>query len=146
MALKYTLKRAEVIDGGDVVATVRGLSLNDMTDLMQINAEAMDLLFEQFRGREPDSISEIEVSGIGVSLLKSAPVIVAQIIATATDAYSEYEEAEGRPTPMDVIMAMPTGTQMACLEKIGELTFNAGFDPKKLIALALSVMKGAGQG
>ena len=82
MALKYKIKREPVIDDdGSEIATVRGLSLNDIVGLVLINKDAMEGLFQQFNGRAPDSITDADINGVGISMIENAPTLVAQIIA-----------------------------------------------------------------
>lgn len=141
MGLNYKLKTEKVLDDdGTEIATVRGLSLNDIVGLIMINKDAMDGLFAQFSDRDPESISEDDINGMGLSMIQSAPTLVAQAIAEATDAYKGYVEVEGEDSPMDLIMSMPTGLQIHFLEKIGRLTFERGGSPKKLLAQAMNLV------
>ena len=141
MALKYKLKREQVLDDdGSEIATVRGLSLNDIVGLVMINKDAMEGLFAQFNGRDPDSIGEDDINGIGIAMIESAPTLVAQAIAEATDAYKDHQQVAGEDTPMDTILSMPTGLQIHFLEKIGRLTFEKGGSPKKLLAQVMTLV------
>lgn len=144
--LNYTLKRAKVMDGGEEIATVRGLSLNDIMQLVTLNMSAMQMLFDQFKDRATEEISADEIAATGMELLRSAPGLIAQIIAIGTDAYADYEPSEGTASPLEVIKSMPTGTQIACIEEIGKLTFTADFGPKKVIALVLKAVQGTIRG
>ena len=141
MALKYKVKRERVLDDdGTEIATVRGLSLNDIVGLIMINKDAMEALFAQFNGREPDTIGEEDINGIGIAMIESAPTLVAQAIAEATDAYTDHTQVEGEETPIDLILSMPTGLQIHFLEKIGRLTFEKGGSPKKLFAQVMKLV------
>lgn len=145
MALNYTLKRAAIMDGETEVATVRGLSLNDITDLISINAGAMEQLFAQFNGRDMESIAVDEVAHAGKDMLRSAPALMAQIIAIGSDAYKD-RDPDAEESPLELIQQMPAGLQIACLEKIGEMTFTAFGGPKKVLALVLRAVQGLSQG
>ena len=141
MALNYKLKREQVLDDdGTEIATVRGLSLNDIVGLIMINKDAMEGLFAQFNGRDPESIGEDDINGIGIAMIESAPTLVAQANAEATDAYKDHQQVEGEDTPMDTILSMPTGLQIHFLEKIGRLTFERGGSPKKLLAQVMKLV------
>lgn len=146
MALKYTLKRATIMDGGEEIATVRGLSLNDITELMSVNAGAVEELFNQFNDRDPETVRPDEVTRVGMDMMRNTPMLLAQIIATGSDAYLDYDEKSGEQSPMELIMSMPAGMQIACLEKIGEMTFTAFGGPKKVLALVLRIAQGLIQG
>jgi hypothetical protein len=141
LTLNYTLKKEKVMDGDEEVATVRGLSLNDIIDLCTLNKESVTALFDQFSERDPQSISESEIMQTGLGMLKSAPLLIAHIIATATDAWETYDEAdENAVNPLTIIMGMPTGIQINCLEAVGKMTFTASNPPKKMLALAFKMM------
>lgn len=143
MALKYKTKRETILDDdGSEIATIHGLSLNDIVGLVMINKDAMEKLFDQFNGREPDSISEDDINGMGMSMIESAPVLVAQIIADASDAYKDHEPEEGEETPIDTILSMPAGLQIHLLENIGRLTFDKAGSPKKLLAQVMKMVGG----
>ena len=146
MALKYKMKTKDVMDGDEVVGTVHGLSFNAIVGLVNLNRPAVEALFNQFQGRDPATINEGEINAIGMEMLESAPVLVAQIIAAATDAYEDFDpKEEGATSPLDTIMDMPLGLQLAFLQEIMPLTFNAGGGVKKMLALALKASQGASQ-
>lgn len=146
MALKYTVKTRDVTDGGEVVGTVHGLSFNAIVGLINLNRPTVEALFHKFSGRDAESVTEDEINAIGMEMLESAPVFVAQVIAAASDAYDGYDpKDEGAVSPLEVIMSMPVGLQMAFLQEIMPLTFNAGGGVKKMLALALKANQGASQ-
>lgn len=145
MALKYTQKTTIVMDGETEAGSVHGLSFNAIVGLININREAVEGLFNSFQGREAETVSEDEISSLGMDMIKSAPMLVAQIIAEASDAYVGYDPDSADESPMDVIMSMPVGLQIAFLEKIGPLTFNAGGGAKKMLALAMKAVRGGNQ-
>lgn len=145
MALKYKIKTEKVFDGEDEVGEVHGLSLNALVGLLVNHRAEVEALFAKFQGKDPEAISEDDVSAAGFEMIEKAPVFVAQIIAAASDAYVDHEQAEDEPTPLDIIMSMPAGLQLAFLSKIGPLTFNAGGGVKKMLALALKAVQGGSQ-
>ena len=131
MSFKYTLKSLPVMDGDTEAFTVRGLSLNAIVQLLVINRASIEELFDKFSGREVDTIDETEIVNVGMGMIESAPGLVAHVIALGADATEHYDE----------IVNLPVGLQIAALEKIGELTFAAGGGPKKMLALALKLMR-----
>lgn len=146
MALKYTVKTKDVMDGDEVVGTVHGLSFNAIVGLINLNRPAVEGLFNKFQNRDPDSIDEGEINAVGMEMLESAPLLVAQIIAAASDAYEDHDpRVENAESPLDTIMGMPVGLQLAFLNEIMPLTFNAGGGVKKMLALALKASQGASQ-
>ena len=136
MANKFTAKSAQVVDG-DIDVTVYGLSLNSIVQLLVVNRPAVEGLFEQFNGRDTDSIGDGEIATAAMSMIESAPSMVAHLIGLAARADMERD--------YDDILGLPVGVQIALLEKIGELTFAAGGGPKKMLALALKMLPAKSQ-
>ena len=146
MTLKYTVKTKDVKDGDEVVGTVHGLSFNSIVGLINLNRPTVEALFNKFSAREAESITDDEISTVGMEVLETAPVFVAQVIAAATDAYDGYDpDDENAESPLDTIMSMPVGLQLAFLQEIMPLTFNAGGGVKKMLALAIKASQGASQ-
>lgn len=145
MALKYTVKTRKIMDGDDEVGTVHGLSLNHIVGLINNNRPAVEALFNKFQDKTESAMTDDEVASIGVDMIEQAPLMVAQIIAFATDAYDGYVAVDGEPTPLDTILSMPVGLQLAFLQEIGDMTFSAGGGAKKMLALALKAARGGSQ-
>lgn len=145
MALKYTVKTRKIMDGDDEVGTVHGLSLNHIVGLINNNRPAVEALFSKFQDKTESAMTDDEVASIGVDMIEQAPLMVAQIIAFATDAYEGHVAVEGEPTPLETILSMPVGLQLAFLQEIGDLTFSAGGGAKKMLALALKAARGGNQ-
>lgn len=146
MALKrHTPKMVKIMDGDEEVGTVHGLSFSAIVGLININRPAVEALFDRFAGRDPSTIAESEVSAAGMSMLENAPILVAQIISEAADAYEDWDEKSSEPSPVEQIMAMELGLQWAFLEQIAALTFNAGGGAKKMLTLALKAARNQGQ-
>lgn len=146
MALnRFYKKTVEVKDGDEVVGTVRGLSFNEIVQLIDMNRPIVEALFEKFNGVDPTAIAEDAILESGMDLIKETPVFAAQVIAAATDAYEGFEQTEGEVAPLDAVMAMPAGLQLAFLQEIGPLTFNAGGGAKKMLALAMKTVQGGSQ-
>ena len=146
MALKYTVKTRKIMDGDDEVGTVHGLSLNHIVGLINNNRAAVEALFNKFQDKTESAMTDDEVASIGVDMIEQAPVFVAQIIAFATDAYDDYVEVDGEPSPLDTILSMPVGLQLSFLQEIGDLTFSAGGGAKKVLALALKAARSQSAG
>lgn len=132
MPVKFTLK-TETIKDGDNEVVVRGLSLNDIVQLMVVNRDAVEAMFGEFAGRDPEQIKDTEITEVAMNLIETAPAMVAHIIALAADATDEF----------DNIMKLPVGMQMDALEKVGGLTFTSGGGAKKMLALAWKMLPNA---
>lgn len=130
MALKFALKTAKIeISGPENYVEVRGLSLNDVVQLVMLHREVIEELFNRFSGRDPDDITEADAAQTIMEMVEKAPGMVAHIIALAADALDQY----------DTVVQLPVGVQVTCLEKIGEFTFATGGGPKKLLGMALKM-------
>lgn len=130
MALKFALKTAKIeIDGPDNYVEVRGLSLKDIVQLVELHRPVIEDLFNRFSGKTPEAITEADAAETIMEMLDKAPSLVAHIIALGADAAEQFDE----------IVNLPVGAQVTCLEKIGEFTFATGGGPKKLLGLALKM-------
>lgn len=142
---RFYKKTVEVKDGDEVVGTVHGLSFNTIVQLIDMNRGIVEALFDKFNGVDPASIKEEDILVSGMELIKETPVFVAQIIAAATDAYDDYDPESGEESPLEFILGMSTGVQMAFLNEIFPLTFSAGGGAKKMLALAMKAAQGGSQ-
>lgn len=112
---------------------VRGLSLSDISSLAVRNRETLKALFE--KATQSDGAVELDnMEAIAVSLAQTAPGIVAEVIALATDEFDDeaIEAAKGLPFP----------AQVEALEAIGKLTFTTEGGLKKVVATIINVTKG----
>ncbi|MDR3474323.1 MAG: hypothetical protein P4M09_21950 [Devosia sp.] len=130
---KFTLKTYRIPTSDQEFFEVRGLSFNDVTQLVMLHRETIERIFATFSGRDPNSISEADASDVILSMIDSAPALVAHIVALGADDLANFDE----------YVKLPMGAQVEAIEKIGELTFATGGGPKKLFGLA---MKLVGQG
>lgn len=115
--------------GGDFA--VRGLSLNDISWLVQRHGQKLNNLFTQFQ-QSADELDTATVAAFALPLLQSAPEIAAELIACATGDAEDAEMAAQLPFPV----------QLDALEKLVELTFSAGGGPKKLVEIVVRLAQG----
>ena len=113
MALKFTLKKERVEFADDDFVEVRGLALPDISALVDAHADSAVEIFNKFTGRDPNSFTEGDAAAVGRELLLKFPAISTHAIALAADAVDQFDE----------IKLLPPDVQIACLEKIGKLTF-----------------------
>ena len=113
MALKFTLKteRVEFADGDYV--EVRGLALPDISALVDAHTATAVEIFDRFTGRAADPFTNDDAGTLAKELLLKFPAISTHVIALAADAVDKFDE----------IKLLPPDVQVACLEKIGNLTF-----------------------
>lgn len=132
MPINYKLKTAKVVDG-DSEIELYGLSLNDITQLVMLNRDAIEAMFQQMSGRNTLNVADAEVRALVMDVIGEAPALVSHAIGLSARALEQFDE----------IVQWPVGIQIECLMKIGELTFTTEFSPKKALALALK--KAGGQ-
>lgn len=128
MALKdYVLPTMEVTlpDGGSFA--VRGLSLDDVAQLLVKHGPVMETFFTRYSGGVESNAMEV-----GMGLIAQAPALVAQIIALAADA----------PEMEHVVRKMPMGIQQDALEKLSQMTFDASGGPGKFVAAVVRLIQG----
>lgn len=132
MALKYTPKteRIEFADGDFI--EVRGLSVPDIQQLVEVNMETARDLFDQFSGRAENSFTLDDATSLARHLVTTAPAIMAHVIALGADSTDQF----------DVIKTLPLDVQMAALEKIAKLTFAMQGGAKNFVETVLRISEG----
>lgn len=112
MGLKnYKPVRHEIPLQGNDPLSIRGLSLEDISALVQHHLPDIEALFELFEragSMEDDAFRQIVVAAVN-----EAPGFVANVIAMASDEPDAAENAQELPGPV----------QVQALLKIGDLTF-----------------------
>jgi len=126
-SLRLPEAKVELPDGGFVV---RGLSLNDVSILVQRHGKRLNELYQQFT--EQGDLTTETVAAFALPLLKSAPEIAAELIACAA----------GDPDDAEIAGRLPFPVQIDALEKIAILTFEAGGGPKKLLETVVRLAQG----
>ena len=130
MGLKHIkLPEAQVkFPGGDIA--VRGLSLDDLSFIVQRHGAKLNVLFKSFT--EGGELTVEGVANFALPLLNAAPEIAAELIACAS----------GDPEDAHIAADLPFPVQLEALEKLAELTFNVSGGPKKLVETVLRMAKG----
>ena len=126
-SLRLPEAKVELPDGDFVV---RGLSLNDVSILVQRHGKRLNELYQQFT--EQGDLTTETVAAFALPLLKSAPEIAAELIACAA----------GDPDDAEIAGRLPFPVQIDALEKIAILTFEAGGGPKKLLETVVRLAQG----
>lgn len=122
-------KKIDLTDG--VYFTVRGLSLPDISKIVEAHEPIVTELFSKYAGSVNDESLE-NISMLGNTLMESAPILVSHIIAIAAD----------EPGEADKIAQLPFPTQMEALEAIGSLTFIGSGGVKKTVAMVAKIVRG----
>lgn len=133
MGLKHIKLPEAVIEfpGGDFA--VRGLSLDDISYLVQRHGEKLNSLFTEFTSGSGEMTVKA-VAQFALPMLKSAPDIAAEMIACASGEHDAETVAIARSLPFPV--------QLETLQKLAELTFNVAGGPKKLLETVVSMAQG----
>lgn len=121
--IKLPEARIQVLDGE---FAVRGLSLDDITFLVQRHGAGLQAAFAQMMASDGE-LSTDTVAAFALPFLQSAPEIAAEVIACAS----------GDKDAADVAAALPFPVQIEALEQIARLTFEASGGPKKLVELVI---------
>lgn len=138
MGLRDIVIPVSLVAVGDSSFTVRGLSPRDALGLYHRHAGELSALFDQFTGRANagENVISADVLQAASSLVDGGPLIIAEIIALASDAnpatadwYTDVAIAERLPFPV----------QFDALQKIGQLTFSSDMPPGKFIGLVLQM-------
>lgn len=116
------LPTAEVeVPGAGVSLTLRGLSLNDASILMRRHGESLGAVYaDSFsEGGEAPSMQEM-----AKTLLQTAPLAVAEIIALANDA-DDLVSGVGSTKARETAARLPGPVQLEALVQIAALTFHS---------------------
>ncbi len=114
--MKYTLKTETIEFGEDSKITVRGLTVPDITQLVQVHQDSAVAIYEKFSGKNAAALSEQTVESVALELLGKFPSAIAHLLYLC-DAEREPE------TLVEVYATLPIDVQVAALEHIATLTF-----------------------
>lgn len=113
MGLKnYKPVRHEIVLQGNDPLSIRGLSLEDISALVQHHLPDIEALFELFE-RSGSMSDDESFRKIVIAAVNEAPGFVANVIAMAADEPDAAQEAQQLPGPV----------QVQALLQIGDLTF-----------------------
>lgn len=131
MSLKHIKLPVEEIEfpGGNFA--VRGLSLDDISYLVQHHGQRMESLFSDF-AQTSGEITVEAIASFALPLLQAAPEIAADMIACAS----------GDPEDSAIARTLPFPTQLDALQKLAGLTFSVSGGPKKLLETVVSMAQG----
>lgn len=129
---KFTLKKALIKvteDEGNAFA-VRGLSPNDIAQLLSLHKPVMEEVFNQYAVKANlENMTEDGVATLAaeaaMSMVEQVPALVAHLICLAADDIDELEE----------YARLPIGVQLEAVTEIGRLTFEMAGGAKKLLDL-----------
>lgn len=113
--------------------TVRGVSFEDITRLVQKHGPVCVLVYTKFaeakgkHGLRPETLGQLLTS-----VLHSFPEAVAEMIAIAADERDQVEK----------VIKLPVGVQFDAIEKIIRLTFAGESDLKKLVEIVTRMAEG----
>lgn len=130
MGLKnYKPRRHEFDIGGGESHSVRGLTFDDISLLVQHHLPDLEELFDLFA--ELDGQTDQQFETVVVNLLQRAPGLAANIIAVAGDEPDAPQQAAMLPAPL----------QMEMLLKIGTFTFEEVGGVKKGMGSIAALLK-----
>jgi hypothetical protein len=138
MGLKDLVFERHVVKTSGGEFSVRGLSLVDFTSLFHSHRGELTALFERFQkpgGKK--AISLDSASDIGASLIRSSPLIAAEVIAVAATEPGEFDASA-----LAAATSLPLPYQLEALEAVAKLTFTAENPPKKVIAAIVRISGG----
>jgi hypothetical protein len=128
MALKGYVAPTITLKIQDTDFTVRGLNLADLTVILQAHEPMMTKLFNDYTTNEN---ADSDLAAVGLSLVNSAPELIAHIVCIAADEPDSGKE----------FMSLPIATQLEAIEAVGKLTFEASGGVKKLIEIVARLMR-----
>lgn len=126
----YQPKRVVVEIRKGLDFNVRGLSFEDISTLMGNFAVDLDKLIDIY-AKVGDTEDMSEMAQYTVALVREAPLLVAQMIALASDEPDSVEQAR----------TLTMVTQINAIRAIGKLTFEEAGGPKKFFESLTELVK-----
>lgn len=114
--------------------TVRGVALADVTALVSHHGPALAGLFKDVIKGKDITLSVEGVTALGMDALKTAPELVAELIALAAD--------EGDLESIRIAAKLPIPVQVEAVEKIARLTFAMEGGLGKLVETVIRIAQG----
>ena len=121
----YVVEKATISLKGKPLMEVRGLSLEDVTMLINLHLDDLTRLADMVDTQKENLISRITADGFATKLLLDCPKVAARIIATAAD----------QEDMVDRIRLLPFATSVLALKEISRLTLEDMGGPKELAGL-----------
>ncbi len=139
MALNYTLNTDTVLWPGPNGVTnsmeVRGLTVPDITQLVDVHQGAALSVYNRFTGKDPSiGLTEQTVETIALDLLGKFPSVVAHVLALSGD----------EPERIEDYARLPIDVQVAALEKVAILTFAMQGGLKNFVETVARIAASAG--
>lgn len=134
--MKYTLKTETInFEGGEII--VRGLTVPDITQLVQVHQDSTVAIYEKFTGKNANQLTEQTVESVALELLGKFPSAIAHLLYLC-DADREPEST------VDVYAGLPVDVQVAALEAIATLTFAMQGGLKNFVETVARIAANAG--
>ena len=132
---KLKVAQAEIVktSGGDL--PVRGLSLSDITLLVERHRPVVEDLFDKYKSGSV-KVEDIDEQSFAVVLLREAPRLVAEVICVASD--SELDEES-----IDIANKLALPEQIDAIHKIGNATFKSEQDLGNVVSVVIQMFNGA---
>lgn len=131
-------KEVVTIPGTDTTFEVRGISLPDVSLLIDVHEGIISEIAEKVRNRQEliGSNDEALVNEATIDLMseliRESPLLVGHIISVCADERDAYDQA----------MSLPITVQLDAMTKIASLTFTDLASVKKLAADVMSLIRG----
>lgn len=125
----FTPERVKVEYKGRLLASVRGLCLDDLSLLVRGHLDTLRHLYRRSQG-EGDMFTRLNQDGFLLRLLTEAPGIAVEVISLASD----------EPDSTAQVRMLPIPLQVKLLQTIIRLTFEDVGGPKAFVALIGSMI------
>ncbi len=132
MAFSYSPRKETVnFDGGQI--EVRGLTFPDLSQLFEVNRDAILPIFEKYRNKPGEQILLEDTGGIIIDFLQAAPVAVTHFICLAADEQDNF----------NAIAQLPIGAVVQIIERVVDLTFRTNGGAGNLKAIVERMVRSA---
>lgn len=123
------------LPGGQDPLALRGLSLHDVAAIVRDYKQDITIVWKQFEGLiSGQGVQNLDLSAVITVAMQSAPLLVAQIIATAAN----------EPNEWDIVAKLPITVQLAAIQAVTDLTFEGEGGAKNVLEAVLRLIGGVG--
>lgn len=132
---KLKVAQAEIVKTSGGELPVRGLSLSDITLLVERHRLVVEDMFAKYKSGTA-KVEDFDEQSFAAVLLKEAPGLVAEVICVASD--SELDEES-----INIAKKLSLPEQIEAIHKIGSATFKSEQDLGNVVSVVIQMFNGA---
>ena len=132
----FTPERVAVTHKGEALLHVRGLNLDDVSQLVQAHLADLRHLSDLWAGAREEIFATVMQDGFLLRLIAEVPSVAGSVLALGSD----------NPGQQALVLKLPLGFQVRAITEIMRMTLEDVGGPKGLVALIRGAMRKADPG